>query len=100
VQGDNAYAHACTGKFEMSDSTSDGGPNQAVSVLITPATTNEITIKIRLSTTNASYPIGMHQTTSGSTNHTDGGNWMSNLTIMEIGNITPTLTDTNVNFTN
>jgi hypothetical protein len=96
IQGDDALYHGCTGKFETTDSTSDGGPNQAVSVLIAPATTNEITIKIRLSCTSASYPIGMHQTVSGSTNDTDGGNWMSNLTVMEIGNITPTLTETEI----
>lgn len=101
IQGDNSIAHGCTGKFDQTpDTSTDGGPSLPVCLHLAPNTTSEITFRIRIGVTNASLPASMHQTSSASTNHTDGGNWMSNLTIMEIGSITPVNTNTNITFAN
>ena len=53
-------------------------------LIISPATTNAITFKIRLSTTSSGYPWHVNRDGSNTTNTSDGGGVLSSWTITEL----------------
>ena len=53
-------------------------------LVISPATTNAITFKIRLSTTSSGYPWHVNRDGSNTTNTSDGGGVLSSWTITEL----------------
>jgi len=85
-----------TFRVEMgTDNASVVLPAASINVHFTPATTNEITLKTRVSTSNAGYPTYFNGTEAHATNSNDGGYPMSSLTFWEIaGGITPVTTNT------
>ena len=66
---------------------------------IYPNTTNELTFKVRLATTNSSYTTMLNQDSDNTNNNDDGGNPVSSITVMEIASsISPNRTNTSTNF--
>jgi hypothetical protein len=95
----NANQYGMTWRVETSpdwQDTREGG-NIPVNIFLSPATANEITFKIRIMTSQPSYPIYMNSDGNNTNNSNDGGNDFSSLTFWEIANsITPTLSNTGI----
>jgi len=84
-----------TFRVEMgTDNASVVLPAASINVHFTPATTNEITLKTRVSTSNSGYPTYFNGTENHKVNANDGGYPISSLTFWEIsGGISPTTTN-------
>ena len=65
-------------------------------LIISPATTNAVTFRIRLSTSASGYPWHVNRDGSNTTNTSDGGGVLSSWTITEVdgGTVTTSQTDT------
>ena len=82
----------CTFRFEAGVGTSGVCSPSAINLHFTPATTNEMTFKLRIMTSNTGTPSAINGTISHHTNSDDGAYTISSLTFWEIANgITPSV---------
>ena len=66
---------------------------------IYPNTTNALTFKVRIASTNSGYSVMLNQDDDNTNNNDDGGNPLSSITVMEIASsISPNRTNTSTNF--
>jgi hypothetical protein len=91
-------SYGCTFRFETgATNTSNVQSATPINLHITPNTTNAITFKTRIMTSNSGYPSVINNTQSQATDSDDGGHTLSSLTFWEIANgISPAVTNSNV----
>jgi len=88
----NVNSYGCTWRIENAydTSTSRGLSHTGVNIHLAPATTNEITFKVRIMSSDSSAPTYINNDDSNSTNSNDGACDFSSLTFWEIASgITP-----------
>ena len=91
----NLNSYGCTLSFNHGSSTTDSIQSpSALNLMFAPATANELTIKLRIMTSNSSYPTTFNRDVDGTTSANQGGNTISSLTFWELGtSISPTVTN-------
>ena len=70
--------------------TSTMQPNASVDLFYDHDTTNEITFKIRMATSDGSQTMNFNRNVADSTDTSDGGNPVSSITVMEVASATIT----------
>jgi hypothetical protein len=93
----NINSYGMTWRIEASNNTASstrGNSSTGVNIHLAPATTNEITFKVRVMTSNTASPIYINGTDGNATDSNDGGNDISSLTFWEIATgITPVVSN-------
>jgi len=80
-----------------SDNASSPGGNSSVNIHFAPNTTNALTLKFRMMSSNSGHPVFINNTESNHNNSDDGGCGISSLTLWEIaGGITPAVANTTI----
>ena len=74
--------------------TSTMQPNSSIDLMYDHNTTNEITFKVRMATSNSGKTMNFNRNPADSTDGSDGGNPISSITVMELS--TATITDDTV----
>jgi hypothetical protein len=91
-----SYGHTC--RIEQSDNSGSttGGENKGINLMLHPNTTNELTIKFRISCRNSSHPVHYNGNIGYSASDPDdGGATFSSLTLWEIsGGLSPNIGNT------
>ena len=77
-----------------SNVTSTMQPNSSIDLMYDHNTTNEITFKVRMATSNSGKTMNFNRNVGDSTDTSDGGNPISSITVMELS--TATITDDTV----
>ena len=77
-----------------SNVTSTMQPNSSIDLMYDHNTTNEITFKVRMATSNSGKTMNFNRNVADSTDTSDGGNPISSITVMELS--TATITDDTV----
>ena len=65
-------------------------PNSSIDLMYDHDTTNEITFKVRMATSNSGKSMNFNRNPADSTDTSDGGNPMSSITVMELSSATIT----------
>ena len=92
VQGGTEYAIASSGSrgvtFRFDDgsvgSSNAGNPSVACCVMIAPATTSDVTFRIRIASPSSNYPWYINRTPGNNTDVDDGGYMLSTSTVYEL----------------
>ena len=105
VSGGTEYAITSSGtkgltfRYDADTMTSSnaGNPSIACCVVASPATTSDVTFRVRLATANSGHPWYCNRAANGATDQDDGGYMLSTFTVYELagGNTTVGNTATN-----
>ena len=95
--GGGGSGYNCTFKFENgSDSSSNVSTPSSINLHFTPNTTNQLTFKTRIMTSNSSNASVINNTRTDHTNSDDGGNTVSSLTFWEVAGAISTVSNTSM----